>query len=999
MSKQEFWKLAGNTYTKTENMNEDLSLSVNITIPRKMHKTSCSKCKNSRSSAVINCANCKKETHIACLDEKGVASCECCELPKKRGRKPTRNKALGNETPKNTIEHKDISKFAGLSLQEIVNKYLDEVADLDKNQYLGEDQEDQCTKKLKIEDSSNGSLNGFINDGFRIKPQGKKKEKRTTRRGRKATPSFPGNDKTIRSLDCLKNFAHLYFSAEQVKKDLSALVDYKLSISKDENINRSISNVWINAKKILKNYNEFLWNALVHKWSEILKNTASYPTVLGEWNKTNYSTRKYEIIQDYEPADDTYNTSMIMTEKIGECDGIGCDTKATLGIYDIGTCRWQSTNKDRAENMECSEKCKCDAETCKNRQIANRDYLSLENDLKETPTWGFDIQTRLKIVYLLGDPSDKNIKIFINKALPKAINLLENSNWKITEVLISIGKNEKNIFTDSDKLYAKKLWNAIEALRKIDEKAIENSFRIHPKGTGALCLREKGIEKGSLIHEYLGEIFTSAKWYERQDVIKQIRKEKIQAKEISGSIPDFYNIYLERHKEDPAGYDIFMIDPMLKGNFASRLSHSCNPNCGTVTMISGGKYTVGMYALKNISYLDELTFDYNSVTESILESRNSVCLCCNMKCRSYYVSLAKTSMNSIRSHNFLQRVSRVLQCVDRNFDEDLEKICYKSHIKSAVLDGCPEWLKVWIALVAQDIDTEIKDLQTKMIEEDYQSTFESRLQNLVISVSKIKYILSKTESYMPPLKMLNEQEAFNYLWGDEEFSVRSQLLSYRWCKNSPIDKALRKKCLNLDQARRHLLKIRDILRSKDKNQRVWKNTGIADMLHLIAYTQLFFTINEYPEYHSEDFTVSLCEVSKEVMDSAPLNEKYHRTYSSTYILEVLFGWYKQKIGEKNNAFTKEMKGTLCLSSISRAIESEYSETARKNLWSHIEKKPFSSWKNIKSESHPWTKSFNNKILGSPMFDSFYSQTNALKECVDSIDLPAKKCEIPDYANI
>lgn len=89
-------------------------------------------------------------------------------------------------------------------------------------------------------------------------------------------------------------------------------------------------------------------------------------------------------------------------------------------------------------------------------------------------------------------------------------------------------------------------------------------------------------------------------------------------------LPDFYNITLEFHKNDPKGLDLLVkcfvlfkfVDPINKGNYSSRLSHSCDPNCGTVTTVSDGKYTIGMYALKSIAYGEELTFDYCSTTES-----------------------------------------------------------------------------------------------------------------------------------------------------------------------------------------------------------------------------------------------------------------------------------------------------------------------------------------------------------------------------------------------
>ena len=61
---------------------------------------------------------------------------------------------------------------------------------------------------------------------------------------------------------------------------------------------------------------------------------------------------------------------------------------------------------------------------------------------------------------------------------------------------------------------------------------------------------------------------------------------------------------------------MLMVDPSRKGNFSSRFSHSCDPNCGTITTVSNGRYFIGMYTFKDIAYGEELTFDYCSMTES-----------------------------------------------------------------------------------------------------------------------------------------------------------------------------------------------------------------------------------------------------------------------------------------------------------------------------------------------------------------------------------------------
>lgn len=69
-----------------------------------------------------------------------------------------------------------------------------------------------------------------------------------------------------------------------------------------------------------------------------------------------------------------------------------------------------------------------------------------------------------------------------------------------------------------------------------------------------------------------------------------------------------------------------MIDPIIKGSFASRLSHSCFPNCATMIHVNNGEYSIGMFATRNIKYGEELCFDYKSVTESEKEYESAICL-------------------------------------------------------------------------------------------------------------------------------------------------------------------------------------------------------------------------------------------------------------------------------------------------------------------------------------------------------------------------------------
>jgi hypothetical protein len=183
---------------------------------------------------------------------------------------------------------------------------------------------------------------------------------------------------------------------------------------------------------------------------------------------------------------------------------------------------------------------------------------------------------------------------------------------------------------------------------------------------------------------------------------------------VSKGLFNFYNIMLERHMNDPDGYDILIVDPILKGSFGSRLSHSCDPNCATVASVSMGKYVISMYAIKPIQQGEELTFDYCSVTESAKENKEAVCLCGTSQCRGSYLSLIKDNSVTpfiLTHHSFLHRMSLILNsCMDPELtEEDCESLRSQS-IGACMLDGAPKWLTKWIASIARLIGSELDGL-------------------------------------------------------------------------------------------------------------------------------------------------------------------------------------------------------------------------------------------------------------------------------------------------
>lgn len=77
-----------------------------------------------------------------------------------------------------------------------------------------------------------------------------------------------------------------------------------------------------------------------------------------------------------------------------------------------------------------------------------------------------------------------------------------------------------------------------------------------------------------------------------------------------------------------------------QGAFASRMSHSCTPNCQAVVMSCGGRLTIAVYTLRHVHPGEELTFDYASVTESEKEFRTAICLCGTLHCRGTFLMFA-----------------------------------------------------------------------------------------------------------------------------------------------------------------------------------------------------------------------------------------------------------------------------------------------------------------------------------------------------------------------
>lgn len=178
-------------------------------------------------------------------------------------------------------------------------------------------------------------------------------------------------------------------------------------------------------------------------------------------------------------------------------------------------------------------------------------------------------------------------------------------------------------------------------------------FRIHPKGTGVVCTDPNGIQPHVVIADYLGELYPPFRWCEKLDVVQQ-------AQEVYGlkpTLPDFYNILLERPRRDPNGYGkipmllriIFLtlmfsgllyVDASQKANVGSSCSHSCDANCTSSVAARNGKLVIVLTTNRHVYYGEELTMDYYSITTSDVEWRAAICLCGMTTCRGSFLHFA-----------------------------------------------------------------------------------------------------------------------------------------------------------------------------------------------------------------------------------------------------------------------------------------------------------------------------------------------------------------------
>lgn len=291
-------------------------------------------------------------------------------------------------------------------------------------------------------------------------------------------------------------------------------------------------------------------------------------------------------------------------------------------------------------------------------------------DIIEQPVWGIDCYTRKNVLLCLSTEFDHETSIiFIEKWLLPAINAcpVDLAHDIANAALVLEGlpfSARSNLYIDagqqgdnSESVAAAERWShsligkslknkiattgppwlklAARLLRRARESMGPDFFRVHPKGHGSIVLRPE-IPPNTLVTQYRGEVYPSWRWGEKMDAI-EITQDR---KQLKPALPDFYNMALERPQKDPRKYALLFVDASRKAGHGSSVSHSCAPTCEVRVAAVNGKLCLAMTTLRRVEMGEELTFDYNAVTESLVEYRQAVCLCGYNKCRGSFLHFA-----------------------------------------------------------------------------------------------------------------------------------------------------------------------------------------------------------------------------------------------------------------------------------------------------------------------------------------------------------------------
>ncbi len=493
------------------------------------------------------------------------------------------------------------------------------------------------------------------------------------------------------------------------------------------------------------------------------------PAMQGEWRRKPYALRDYTPIEQYVPVEG-------LTKEEGEAvlDQLDTELEGLLSYTysyeektnDSDRCRQQASLRQAgvAEGEVVEAEVQAVLEdlvervawvNCPQHPSVRDRALQIGNHLEEIPVWGMDSYSRRNVEMALEDMpvapgtrplSNQERSMWIERTLAPAINRQGANGYDIKLAL-------EDLLDRATTAQSRRMAQAV--LESFNDLGQEH-FRVHPKGTGVVCRVTAGIPAQEFVTEYLGELVPPWRWFEKQEAVEAAQKHFGQ----KPTLPDFYNMLMERHRDDSRGYAVLYIDAAERNNFASSLSHSCEPNCRTTVAAIGKKYSVCLYTVRHIEPGEELTIDYSAATENEKEFRSAVCLCGSHACRGsflYFTGANESQQVLQRDHTIVDRFAQlVLACSNTQVMIPTQEIMNRHGLRKLCVGAVPEWLTKFVGLALKFVDTERAALPLELLqapEVDHQKhsyktadaesrqMLEQRVQNLAITLSRLRYFL------------------------------------------------------------------------------------------------------------------------------------------------------------------------------------------------------------------------------------------------------------------
>ncbi|KAM1239978.1 hypothetical protein FF1_045502 [Malus domestica] len=558
-----------------------------------------------------------------------------------------------------------------------------------------------------------------------------------------------------------------------------------------------------------------------------------------------------------------------------------------------------------------------------------------------------------------------------------------------------------------------------QGILKAIESRRDDKYVAYRKGLGVVCNKEEGFGEEDFVVEFLGEVYPVWKWFEKQDGIRSLQKNN------KDPAPEFYNIYLERPKGDADGYDLVVVDAMHKANYASRICHSCRPNCEAKVTAVDGRYQIGIYTVRKIQYGEEVTFDYNSVTESKEEYEASVCLCGSQVCRGSYLNLTgEGAFQKVLKewHGTLDRHQLMLEACELNSvsEEDYLELG-RAGLGSCLLGGLPDWVIAYSARLVRFINFERTKLPEEILKHNLEEkrkyfsdicleveksdaevqaegVYNQRLQNLAVTLDKVRYAMrcafSNPKDAPPPLERLSPLEAVSFLWKGEGSLVQELLQSMAPHVEEHLRNDLQMKILARDpsgsddiwkELKRSLLWLRDEVRNLPCTYKS-RNDAAADLIHIYAYTRCFVRIREYKTVTSPPVYISPLDLGPKYTEKLGSGfQEYCKTYGENYCLGQLIFWYNQTSAEPDCSLARASRGCLSLPNLSSfyakvqkpSLQRVYGPRTVKFMLARMEKQPQRPW----PKDRIWSFDNSPKVIGSPMLDAVVHKSHLDREMV------------------